>query len=90
MNKTVIFTVPDLARIPIQGGGCCAVSSEWLIQEALGQLPGVQEIQVDDERGQVNVAVDLERTSVRQIAEELEALGFSPAGILIIKEVLFC
>ena len=32
------FSVPDLRRLPVIGGGCCAIPAEFLIEEALKEL----------------------------------------------------
>lgn len=90
MSELVIFTVPELARRPMVGGGCCAVASIWLVQDAISQLPGIQEVRADDRRGYVSVSFDAEKSGIRQIAEELEGLGFPPTGIARIKQARCC
>lgn len=90
MNGLVVFWMPDLAKRPVLGGGCCAVTSAWLIEDALAQLPGVQEVRADDEHGTVHVTFDSERVSLERIAAELEALGFPPARATSPEEERVC
>lgn len=76
--ELVVFTVPALLESPALGGGCCAVSSAWLIEDSIGQLPGVNEIEANDESGEVRVRFDPERIDAQRIGLALQDLGFTP------------
>ncbi|MBI2170966.1 MAG: heavy-metal-associated domain-containing protein [Chloroflexi bacterium] len=77
MDKLVVFTVPQLVDCPIVGGGCCAVSSACLIEDSLGQLPGVKEVNANDENGEVRVRFDPERIDAQQIGQALQEMSFT-------------
>lgn len=80
MIATRILTIPGLAQRPIMGGACCAVSSAWVVEDALSQLPGVQAVHVDEELGLVSVTFNPAEASLARIEQELEGLGFGVAS----------
>ena len=82
MSVLVVFKVPQLVDSPIVDGGCCGVAREWVIEEAIGQLPGTQGIRADDETGQVTVCFDSEKVNPEQITDALAGLGFLLASFL--------
>lgn len=90
MNEVVVFQVPELARHPLMGGGCCAVSSEWLIRDGISQLSGVAEVQADGRSGQVSVSFDPRITDIDRIAEALQGLSFRPVAIIRVKQLYRC
>lgn len=74
-----VILVPELVRKPVLGSRCCTVTGAWLIEDALTELPGVQDVHVEDENGRVEVVFDPDTTSLEQITTALKALGFPPA-----------
>lgn len=90
MNELVIFDVPELASRSIKGGGCCAVTSSWLIEDGISQLPGILEVLADDESGKVSVLFDPAKVGVRGIERVLEGLGLAPAGIRFLHSQRSC
>lgn len=78
VQETITFLAPDLARNPILGGGCCAVASNWLVEETVSGLPGIHYVKADDEHGEVVVSFDPTKISLQSIAAALEGLGFPP------------
>jgi copper chaperone CopZ len=46
------------------------------IRQALGRLPGIQDIEIDHERGRVHVHYDDTQTDVLAIKAQIEQAGF--------------
>jgi copper chaperone CopZ len=51
------------------------------IKAALFQFPGVRSVKADRKARQVEVRLDLERTSEEEVASRLDYLGFSVVGV---------
>jgi len=78
----VTFVVPELARHPILGAGCCALASEWLIETELRHRVGILEVHADDRAGEVAITYDGAETDAWTIESELAELGFPSLGTI--------
>lgn len=81
-TENLELQVPELARRPFVGGGCCAIAAADLICDALGRLSGVRAVACDDEEGAVRLELELGSgagllPTVRAI---LDDLGYPLAG----------
>jgi Cu2+-exporting ATPase len=59
------------------GGVHCAACS-WLIEQAVGPLPGVTEIRVNPATGRTLLTLDDRKTSLSTLLSAIEALGYDP------------
>jgi Cu2+-exporting ATPase len=64
------------ARILVDGISCAACT--WLIERAIGALPGVQSAVVNLQLSRLDVNVATEETSLSTIFSRLDALGYRP------------
>ncbi len=68
----------QLALIRIEGMHCH--KCEQTIQKALGDNPGVHEVEVDFNSGQASVLFDRTAVSIRQLMDSVESAGYHAAG----------
>lgn len=69
MTKTTVLQVSGMSC------GHCEMS----VQEALGELPGVERVKADHATGRVEVAYDEDRVGDEQFGEAVEEAGYTLA-----------
>lgn len=68
-----------MKTIELQVTGMSCAHCERAVKEALGELPGVAEVQVDLPTGKVTVSLDPERVQESQLKEAIEEAGYEVA-----------
>jgi hypothetical protein len=80
----LIMHVPELPDRPVIGGGCCAVTAEFLFEETLTELSDVRSVQTTDDRGLVNVEVtNYSEKLAQELRERIEELGYSVEDVTV-------
>lgn len=77
----IIVLVPELRTRPVIGGGCCAVSADFLIEETLRELDQVRDVSISEDEGAVRVRVTgADEALRREVRERIESLGLAVLG----------
>ena len=68
--------VPGLIERPAVGTTCCASTAEAIIAQELSMLPGISDVEIDMEGGNVSITYDSGAVSTAVIREALEEIGY--------------
>lgn len=69
----------ELPRAHLQVHGISCAACGWLIEKALGQVEGVQEVRLNLARHQVSVSWDPQHLALSQIMLAIEHIGYTPS-----------
>lgn len=76
---TVSWHLPDMLERPVVGTTCCVSTAEAIVAQELSMLPGIQNIEVDVERGQIDITYLPVSVTPDDLADALSDVGYPPA-----------
>ncbi len=81
-RRRLRLVVPGLAEAPVVGGGCCSfVLAEDALAEALGAWPGIVEVEVDIERGLIDLRLGSPSPSLDDLVGTVSELGYKVEAV---------
>ena len=74
------MTQGESLEIEVLEKGIHCASCEARIQSVLARLPGVKQVKASHRTQKVQLTLDGEQGSIREVREHLESLGYKTAG----------
>jgi copper chaperone CopZ len=76
-SRRVRLVVPGLPEAPVVGDGCCSFfPAEDALAEALGAWPGVLRVEVDVERGSIDLDLAPSSPALEDLVGTVSELGY--------------
>jgi hypothetical protein len=76
------LVVPGLAEAPVVGDGCCSFfPAEDALAEALGAWPGVLGVEVDIERGSIDLDLGSSSPALKNLVATVAVLGYQVEAV---------